>query len=50
MENEIEFAKWCLQTHKYVYDTKLNVWFHLKSLKFISWEEIYEIYVKQIKK
>lgn len=50
MEKEIEFAKWCFLNTKYIYDTKLNIWFHLKLLRFISWEEMYDIYIKQLKK
>lgn len=50
MENEIKFAKWCFENHKYIYDSSLNLWFQTKSLRITTWEEMYEIYVKQLKK
>ena len=46
MEEYIEFAKWCLDVKIYVYDTSVG-WFHRKSMKKYTWEEMYEIYVKQ---
>lgn len=46
MEEYIEFAKWCLDVRIYVYDSNIG-WFHRKTMKKYSWEEMYEIYVKQ---
>lgn len=41
MEN---FAKWCLCTKDYTYDSNLNIWFNSKTLTQLSWEEIIAIY------
>ena len=49
MEDIIGFATWCMDTKYYVYDSTFG-WFHRKTMKKYTWEEIYEIYVKQIKK
>lgn len=49
MEDIIGFATWCMDTEYYVYDSTIG-WFHRKTMKKYTWEEIYEIYVKQIKK
>jgi len=50
MKEEIEFTKWCFNNHKYVYDLREDTWFHIKSFKTYTWEEIYDIYTKSIKK
>lgn len=45
MEESIEFAKWCLEDKTYVYDSSMG-WFHRKTMKVYTWEEIYIIYLK----
>jgi len=50
MEKSIEFAKWCLEHKLYVYDSHLELWFHRKSFKKYTWEEIYNIYIKELEK
>jgi len=46
MNEEIEFTKWCFTNHKYVYDLREDGWFHIKTFKNYTWEEIYKIYIK----
>lgn len=41
MEN---FAKWCLCTKDYTYDSDLNIWFNSKTLTQLTWKEIIDIY------
>jgi hypothetical protein len=38
------FSKWCLENKQYRYDTSGEFWFDSKTLKKLSWEEIWEIY------
>jgi len=49
MNEMIAFAIWCMENKKYVYDSA-HGWFHRKSMKIITWEELYDIYAKQLKK
>lgn len=46
MKEEIEFTKWCFTNHKYVYDLREDEWFHIKTFKNYTWEEIHSIYIK----
>jgi hypothetical protein len=43
-EEMIVFSKWCLENKQYRYDTSGEFWFDSKTLKKLSWEEIWEIY------
>jgi hypothetical protein len=38
------FSKWCLENKQYRYETSGEFWFDNKTLKKLSWEEIWEIY------
>ena len=49
MKEEIEFTKWCFTNHKYVYDLREDTWFHIKSFKTYTWDEIYYHYIKLTK-
>ena len=49
MKEEIEFTKWCFTNHKYVYDLREDTWFHIKSFKTYTWDEIYDHYIKLTK-
>jgi len=49
MKEDIEFTKWCFTNHKYIYDLREDAWFHIKSFKTYTWEEIHEHYVKLTK-
>jgi len=46
MKEEIEFTKWCFTNHKYVYDLREDTWFHIKTFKTYTWEDIYKLYSK----
>lgn len=50
MKENIGFAKWCHDTKLYIYDSRVEVWFHYKKFNILTWEEIYEIYINQLKK
>ena len=44
-EREQDFAEWCLTNKKYHFDSG-KFWFNTKTLKNLSWEEIWNKYNK----
>lgn len=40
----LDFAKWALTNIKYCYDFNLEKWWIRKTFKFLTWEEIFNIY------
>lgn len=40
------FSQWCLENKQYKYDVNGKFWFDSKTLKKLSWEDIWEIYNK----
>lgn len=42
--NMLDFAKWALTNIKYCYDFNLDKWWIRKTFKFLTWEEIFNIY------
>ena len=38
------FSQWCLENKQYKYDISGKFWFDSKTLKKLSWNEIWKIY------
>lgn len=47
MEEMIIFAKWCMDNKIYIYDHASDAWFHKKTFRQYTWNEIYELFKKQ---